>query len=169
MKYNPEYTCLLVGAKWLLDNGVAAHRRQRQVRRSSMPACCCGNDPYRYPDNLPVVGGQGRPGGKPGCGSLPDVEQELAGASSSSPTPAGAPAWTSGPTPGIGSPMYADYLPVTKGTPEPPQLFGLPGAGTRPDSLPGRPAVRGTAVRARRRTAVAGRAARTRPQPEPGS
>ena len=32
MKYNPEYTCMLVGAKWLLDNGAYdAHRRQREV------------------------------------------------------------------------------------------------------------------------------------------
>ena len=38
-----------------------------------MPRCCLGDDPYRYPDNLPDRRRQGRPGGKPGCGSLPDV------------------------------------------------------------------------------------------------
>ena len=34
MKYNPEYTCMLVGAKWLLrQRRLRRHRRQRQVLR----------------------------------------------------------------------------------------------------------------------------------------
>ncbi len=32
------------------------------------------------PQNLPIIGAKGGPGGKPGCGSLPDVVEELAGA-----------------------------------------------------------------------------------------
>ena len=34
-----------------------------------------GDDPYRYPDNLPIVNAKGGPGGKPSCGSLPDVSK----------------------------------------------------------------------------------------------
>ena len=56
-----------------------------------------GNDPYRYPQNLPIVGAKGGPGGKPSCGSLPIVER-TGRCVSSSPIPAGAPAWTCGPT-----------------------------------------------------------------------
>ena len=36
-----------------------------------------GDDPYRYPDNLPIVAAKGGPGGKPGCGSLPDVSKNF--------------------------------------------------------------------------------------------
>ena len=36
-----------------------------------------GDDPYHYPDNLPVVNATGGPGGRPSCGSLPDVSKNF--------------------------------------------------------------------------------------------
>lgn len=36
-----------------------------------------GYDPYRYPDNLPIDAAKGGEGGKPGCGSLPDVAKNF--------------------------------------------------------------------------------------------
>ena len=59
------------------------------IRRGAAPtagtiqldvALLLGNDPYVYPDNLPIVAAKGGPGGKPGCGSLPDAYEELPGA-----------------------------------------------------------------------------------------
>ena len=50
------------------------------IRRSWTSALLMGDDPYKYPDNLPVVGAKGGPGGKSGCGSLPDVAKNFAGA-----------------------------------------------------------------------------------------
>jgi phospholipid/cholesterol/gamma-HCH transport system substrate-binding protein len=73
MKYNPEYTCLLTGAKWFLDHGgyyVAGGHNGYSLITDSVPVL--GKDPYVYPDNLPIVAAKGGPGGKPGCGSLPD-------------------------------------------------------------------------------------------------
>ena len=74
----PEYTCLLVGAKCVLDNGrLRSTRRQRSNARARRRRCLLGDDPYHYPDNLPIVGAKGGPGGKPGCGSLPDVAKNF--------------------------------------------------------------------------------------------
>ena len=99
-----------------------------------------GDDPYRYPDNLPVVGAKGGPGGKPGCGSLPDVDQELAGASAHHEhrfrNRRGLAA-----QPGYRLPWLGNYLPVTRAVPEPPSirnLFGGPAPGPIP--YPGAPA-----------------------------
>ena len=85
MKYNPDYTCWLQGANWTLDH----RRRLRHLGRQGRQVGCnfdvallLGNDPYQYPDNLPIVAAKGGPGGKPGCGSLPDRHQELPGAPS---------------------------------------------------------------------------------------
>ena len=82
LKYNPVYTCLLQGANWTLDTGGATTRGAARTasRPTSTSPCCSGNDPYQYPDNLPIVAAKGGPGGKPGCGSLPDRHQELPGA-----------------------------------------------------------------------------------------
>ena len=71
---------MLVGAKWLLDNGgydaTGGNGKSFIVDGGSL----AGDDPYHYPDNLPIIGAKGGPGGRPGCGSLPDRRQELAGA-----------------------------------------------------------------------------------------
>jgi phospholipid/cholesterol/gamma-HCH transport system substrate-binding protein len=138
-KYNPEYTCLLLGAKWYLDSG--AYDILGGNGRSSIldVAFLLGDDPYRYPDNLPIVGAKGGPGGKPGCGSLPDVSKNYPVRQLITNT-----GWGTGtdvrPNPGIGFPGYADYLPVTRGTPEPPSIRYPGGPAPGPIPYPGAPA-----------------------------
>jgi phospholipid/cholesterol/gamma-HCH transport system substrate-binding protein len=140
MKYNPTYTCLLVGAKWWLDNGgyQALGGNGRSVILDT--ALLLGDDPYRYPDNLPIVGAKGGPGGKPGCGSLPDATKNYPVRQLVTNT-----GWGTGvdirPNPGIGFPGWANFFPVTRAVPEPPSirnLFGGPAIGPVP--YPGAPA-----------------------------
>ena len=145
MKYNPDYTCLLAGR----DNGssttaaTTSRRRQRPHAASSTSALLFGDDPYRYPDNLPIVAAKGGPGGKPGCGSLPDVAKNLPVRQLVTNT-----GWGTGidirPNPGIGHPCWAELLP------------GHP-RGARAAERPAVPARAGdrarSRTRARRRTA----------------
>jgi phospholipid/cholesterol/gamma-HCH transport system substrate-binding protein len=139
-KYSPEYTCLLVGAKTLLDTGgyEAPGGNGRTLVLDT--ALSLGDDPYHYPDNLPVIGAKGGPGGKPSCGSLPDVAQNWPVRNLVTNTGFGTGVdWR--PNPGIGFPAWANYLPVTRAVPEPPSirnLFGGPAPGPIP--YPGAPA-----------------------------
>ena len=139
-KYNPEYTCLLVGAKTLLDKG--GYEAPGGNGRSLVldAGLALGDDPYHFPDNLPVVGAKGGPGGKPSCGSLPDVAKNWPVRQLITNTGFGTGVdWR--PNPGIAFPTYADYLPVTRAVPEPPSirnLFGGPAPGPIP--YPGAPA-----------------------------
>ena len=139
-KYNPQYTCLLVGAKFLLDHGgyEAPGGNGRTLVLDT--ALSLGDDPYRYPDNLPIIGAKGGPGGKPGCGSLPDVAANWPVRQLITNTGFGTGIdWR--PNPGIGFPAWANYLPVTRAVPEPPSirnLFGGPAPGPIP--YPGAPA-----------------------------
>ena len=103
MKYNPEYTCLLQGAKRFYDQGsqsIGGNGRTVVLDAGIL----WGNDPFVYPDNLPVVAGKGGPGGKPGCGSLPDVSKQWPVRALVTNT-----GWGTGldirPNPGIGHPM----------------------------------------------------------------
>ncbi|HXO54655.1 MAG TPA: MCE family protein, partial [Mycobacterium sp.] len=139
-KYNPEYTCLLMGAKTILDTGgyqSAGGNGRTLVLDTSLTL---GDDPYHYPDNLPVIGAKGGPGGKPGCGSLPDVAKNWPVRNLVTNTGFGTGMdWR--PNPGIGFPAWANYLPVTRAVPEPPSirnLFGGPAPGPIP--YPGAPA-----------------------------
>jgi phospholipid/cholesterol/gamma-HCH transport system substrate-binding protein len=139
-KYNPEYTCLLVGAKTILDTGgyeSAGGNGRSLVLDTSL---ALGDDPYHYPTNLPVIGAKGGPGGKPGCGSLPDVAKNWPVRNLVTNTGFGTGIdWR--PNPGIGFPAWANYLPVTRAVPEPPSirnLFGGPAIGPIP--YPGAPA-----------------------------
>jgi phospholipid/cholesterol/gamma-HCH transport system substrate-binding protein len=97
-----------------------------------------GDDPYRYPDNLPIVAAKGGPGGKPGCGSLPRADLNYPVRQLVTNT-----GWGTGldirPNPGIGHPFWANYLPVTRAVPEPPsiRLEGPPAIGPVP--YPGAP------------------------------
>jgi phospholipid/cholesterol/gamma-HCH transport system substrate-binding protein len=144
-KYNPEYTCLLLGAKSLLDHGgyeaPGGNGRSFVFDASlgGLPPVFLGDDPYRYPDNLPIVGAKGGPGGKPGCGSLPDVSQNWPVRQLITNTGFGTGLdWR--PNPGIGFPAYGNWLPVTRAVPEPPSirnLFGGPAPGPIP--YPGAP------------------------------
>jgi phospholipid/cholesterol/gamma-HCH transport system substrate-binding protein len=135
MKYNPELTCLLVGADRSgteLSQMAAGHNGKSLVMDAAL---MLGDDPYRYPDNLPEIGARGGPGGKPGCGSLPDVAQNWPVRYLVTNT-----GWGTGldvrPNPGIGFPGFVDYLPVTRGVPEPPSVRypGPPAPGPIPYS-----------------------------------
>ena len=139
-KYNPEYTCLLMGAKTLLDTGgyeAPGGNGRTLVLDTSL---ALGDDPYHYPANLPVIGAKGGPGGKPSCGSLPDVAKNWPVRNLVTNTGFGTGMdWR--PNPGIGFPAWANYLPVTRAVPEPPSirnLFGGPAPGPIP--YPGAPA-----------------------------
>ena len=145
-KYNPSYTCLLVGAKYLLDHGgyeSPGGNGRSLVLDAALPALppvFLGDDPYHYPQNLPVVGAKGGPGGKPGCGSLPAVKDNWPVRQLITNTGFGTGVdWR--PNPGIAFPAYANYLPATRAVPEPPSirnLFGGPAPGPIP--YPGAPA-----------------------------
>jgi phospholipid/cholesterol/gamma-HCH transport system substrate-binding protein len=139
-KYNPEYTCLLLGAKHLLDHGgyEAPGGNGRSIILDA--GLALGDDPYSYPRHLPVIGAKGGPGGKPGCGSLPDVKENWPVRQLVTNTGFGTGVdWR--PNPGIGFPGYVNYLPTTRAVPEPPSIrntFGGPAIGPVP--YPGAPA-----------------------------
>ncbi len=138
LKYNPALTCTLVGANValgpLLDYTGGADGKSLIMDAQLL----LGEDPYRYPENLPITAAKGGPGGKPGCGSLPDVAKNW---------PVRALVTNTGfgtgldyrPNPGIGFPGYANYFPVTRGVPEPPSIRyeGPPAPGPVP--YPGAP------------------------------
>ncbi|WP_319456939.1 MULTISPECIES: MCE family protein [unclassified Mycobacterium] len=139
-KYNPEYTCLLLGAKWWLDNGAYAALGGNGKSSILDAGILLGDDPYHYPENLPIIAAKGGPGGKPGCGSLPDATKNFPVRQLITNT-----GWGTGldvrPNPGIGFPGWANYLPVTRGIPEPPSIRypGGPAPGPAP-AYPGAPA-----------------------------
>jgi phospholipid/cholesterol/gamma-HCH transport system substrate-binding protein len=141
-KYNPQYTCMLVGAHWLLDNGgydaTGGNGKSFVVDGGAL----AGDDIYRYPDHLPIIGAKGGPGGKPGCGSLPVVDENWPVRALVTNT-----GWGTGvdirPNPGIGFPAWANYFPVTRGIPQPPSIRNLcggpapwPSVGNPPKVIP---------------------------------
>ena len=140
LKYNPTYTCTLVGAKWVVDNGaldVFGGNGRSFVADASI---LFANDKYNFPDNLPRVAAKGGPGGKPGCGSLPDVSKMYPVRQLVTNT-----GWGTGmdirPNPGVAAQTcYADFLPVTRAIPEPPSIRDcLPGPAVGPVTAPGMP------------------------------
>jgi phospholipid/cholesterol/gamma-HCH transport system substrate-binding protein len=140
LKYSPEYACLLQGTTFNLENGAysvfgGADGRTLQFDATLLP----GNDPYMYPDNLPIVGAKGGPGGTPGCGSLPDVSKNFPVRQLVTNT-----GWGTGvdirPNPGIGHPCYADWFPATRAVPEAPTIRQcIPGPAIGPVPYPGAP------------------------------
>jgi phospholipid/cholesterol/gamma-HCH transport system substrate-binding protein len=121
-KYNPVYTCLLNGARWALDNGAyyttGGHNGYSLIADAGI---LLGNDPYMYPDNLPIVAGKGGPGGKPSCGSLPDPTKQFPVRQLVTNT-----GWGTGmdvrDNVGLGHPCYGNFFPVTRAVPEPPSI-----------------------------------------------
>jgi phospholipid/cholesterol/gamma-HCH transport system substrate-binding protein len=140
LKYNPEYTCLLQGATWNLEHGAYSVFGGADGRTLQFDvALLMGNDPYVYPDNLPIVAAKGGPGGKPGCGSLPDASKNFPVRQLVTNT-----GWGTGvdirPNPGIGHPCYADWFPVTRAVPEAPKIRQcIPGPAVGPVPYPGAP------------------------------
>jgi phospholipid/cholesterol/gamma-HCH transport system substrate-binding protein len=139
LKYSPEYTCLFQGAQWFLDHGGRDSLGGNGKSVIMDAALLFGDDPYRYPDNLPKVNAKGGPGGRPGCGSLPDVSKNFPVKYLVTDTGFGT-GLDLRPNPGIGFPGYNNYFPVTKGTPEPPRIRrpGGPAPGP-PPPYPGAP------------------------------
>jgi phospholipid/cholesterol/gamma-HCH transport system substrate-binding protein len=140
LKYNPEYTCWLQGATWLLNNGGFSVWGGADGRTTQLDvALLLGNDPYVYPDNLPIVAAKGGPGGKPGCGSMPYPTKNFPVRELITNT-----GWGTGldirPNPGIGHPCWADYFPATRAVPEPPSIRQcIPGPAPGPIPYPGAP------------------------------
>ncbi|BBZ31251.1 virulence factor (plasmid) [Mycolicibacterium madagascariense] len=139
LKYQPEYTCLLVGAKFLYDHGAYRDIGGNGSSIVQDGSIGFGDDAYRYPDNLPIVNAKGGPGGRPGCGSLPDVSKNMPVRYLVTDTGFGT-GLDMRPNPGIGFPGLINYFPVTKGTPEPPKVRyeGGPAPGP-PPAYPGGP------------------------------
>jgi phospholipid/cholesterol/gamma-HCH transport system substrate-binding protein len=139
-KYDPEYTCLLQGATWWLNN--AGYRNLGGNGRTDIVDATIhfGRDKYNWPDNLPIVAAKGGPDGKPGCGSLPDASKMFPVRELVTNT-----GWGTGmdirPNPGVAPQMcYADFLPVTRAVPEPPTFRNcLPGPAVGPVPYPGAP------------------------------
>jgi phospholipid/cholesterol/gamma-HCH transport system substrate-binding protein len=137
-KYNPEFTCLLVGAKYHLDNGGYSSRGGNGYSLIVDTALLFGDDGYRFPDNLPIVAAKGGPAGKPSCGSLPDVTKNYPVRQLVTNT-----GWGTGldirPNPGLGRPWWVNFFPVTRGVPEIPSIrhLGPPSIGPLP--YPGGP------------------------------
>jgi phospholipid/cholesterol/gamma-HCH transport system substrate-binding protein len=138
-KYSPTYTCLFQGAQWFLEHGGrdALGGNGRSVIMDA--ALLAGDDPYRYPDNLPVVNAKGGPGGRPSCGSLPDVSKNFPVKYLVTDTGFGT-GLDVRPNPGIGFPGFSNYFPATKAIPEPPKnrYSGGPAPGPLP-LYPGAP------------------------------
>jgi phospholipid/cholesterol/gamma-HCH transport system substrate-binding protein len=140
LKYNPEYTCLLQGATWFLNNGGYSAWAGADGRTIQLDvALLLGTDPYVYPDNLPIVAAEGGPGGKPGCGSLPDPTKNFPVRQLVTNT-----GWGTGldfrPNPGIGHPCWNNFFPVTRAVPELPSIRQcIPGPAIGPVPYPGAP------------------------------
>jgi phospholipid/cholesterol/gamma-HCH transport system substrate-binding protein len=133
-KYGPEYTCFLQGTTWYLDHGGYSAWGGADGRTLQLDvALLLGNDPYVYPDNLPIVAAKGGPGGKPGCGSLPDATKNFPVRELVTNT-----GWGTGldirPNWGIGHPCYAQWFQVTRAVPQPPSIRQcIPGPAVGPE------------------------------------
>lgn len=139
MHYNPVITCTLVGAQVLLDKYKYGDSLGGNGRTAILDAgLMLGDDPYRYPDNLPVVGARGGPGGKPSCGSLPDVGENFPQRYLVTDTGFGTGVDVR-PNPGIGFPGWENFFPVTRGIPEPPASHHPGPSAPGPIPYPGAP------------------------------
>ena len=137
--YDPEITCVLVGGKNVLDLGFTQAAGGKNGKSAIVDAALLfGDDPYRYPENLPITNARGGVGGRPSCGSLPDVAKNWPVRQLITDTGFGT-GLDNRPNPGIGFHGSEYYLPVTRGTPEPPRVRypGPPAPGPVP--YPGAP------------------------------
>ncbi|KAB7754754.1 MCE family protein [Mycolicibacterium phlei] len=136
--YSPTYTCTLVGGKIHLDNGAYDGFGGNGRTEVADIGLLLGEDPYRYPDHLPKVAAKGGPGGKPSCGSLPDVAEKWPVRQLVTNT-----GWGTGldirPNPGIGNPWFTNFFPTTRAVPEAPHEHHLPGPAIGPVPYPGAP------------------------------
>ena len=135
--YSPTYTCMFQGAQWFLENGGrdALGGNGKSVVMDA--ALLFGDDPYRFPDNLPRVAAKGGPGGRPSCGSLPDPTKNFPVKYLVTDTGFGT-GLDVRPNPGIGFPGWANYFPATRAVPEAPSIRypGPPAPGPWPGPAP---------------------------------
>ena len=138
-KYSPTYTCTFQGAQWYLEHGGRDAMGGNGKSLMIDGGLLFGDDPYRYPDNLPLVQAKGGPGGRPSCGSLPDASANFPVKYLVTDTGFGT-GLDIRPNPGIGFPGYNNYFPYTKGTPQSPWIRfpGPPAPGLAP-AYPGQP------------------------------
>jgi phospholipid/cholesterol/gamma-HCH transport system substrate-binding protein len=132
-KYSPTYTCTFQGAQWYLEHGGRDAMGGNGKSLMIDGGLLFGDDPYRYPANLPIVQAKGGPGGRPSCGSLPDASANFPVKYLVTDTGFGT-GLDIRPNPGIGFPGYNNYFPYTKGTPQPPWIRfpGPPAPGPWP-------------------------------------
>ena len=135
--YSPTYTCLFQGAQWFLENGGrdALGGNGKSVVMDA--ALLFGDDPYRFPENLPKVAAKGGPGGRPSCGSLPDPTKNFPVKYLVTDTGFGT-GLDVRPNPGIGFPGWANYFPATRAVPDAPSIRypGPPAPGPWPGPEP---------------------------------
>lgn len=136
--YSPEYACTFQGSSWLIDHSDPVFGGDGRTFVVDV-ALLLGNDPYVFPDNLPVVNAKGGPGGKPACGSLPDATKNFPVRQLITDT-----GWGRGvdirPNPGIGHPCYQQWFQTTRATPRPPSTRQcIPGPAVGPQPYPGAP------------------------------
>lgn len=136
-KYSPTYTCLLQGAYWILDEAGAWETNGRSTI-TDLGLIGTAQDPYRYPENLPVIGAKGGPGGKPGCGSLPRPDLNMPVRYLVTNTGFGT-GLDIRPNPGIAHPYFENFFPTTKAIPEPPRVYGDRPPAIGPVPYPGAP------------------------------
>ena len=138
-KYSATYTCTFQGAQWYLEHGGRDAMGGNGKSLMIDGGLLFGDDPYRYPANLPIVQAKGGPGGKPSCGSLPDASANFPVKYLVTDTGFGT-GLDIRPNPGIGFPGFNNYFPYTKGTPQPPWIRfpGPPAPGPWP-GYPGQP------------------------------
>ena len=133
-----EPNSALVGAHFYLENGAYASIGGNGRSLVADAGLHFGKDPYKFPENVPIVAAKGGPGGKPGCGSLPYPAKQFPVRQLVTNT-----GWGTGldirPTPGIGSPFYVNWLPTTRGVPEPPSVRGDGPPAIGPVPYPGAP------------------------------
>ena len=139
MKYNPQLTCTFTGAVNDINFGFADIAGGANGYSVILDvALLMGDDQYKYPDNLPIVGAKGGPGGKPGCGSLPDVAKNWPQRQLITNTGYGT-GVDIRPNPGIGFPGWENFFPYTRANPQAPTVnrIGPPAPGPIP--YPGAP------------------------------
>jgi phospholipid/cholesterol/gamma-HCH transport system substrate-binding protein len=139
-EYSPELTCTLLGGKNVLDMGFSKAAGGLNGKSAIVDAALLfGDDQYRYPDNLPITNAKGGAGGTPGnCASLPDVAKNWPARQLVTDTGFGT-GLDNRPNPGIGFPGSANFLPTTRGYPEPPRVRYPGGPAPGPVPYPGAP------------------------------
>ncbi|QLL05764.1 MCE family protein [Mycobacterium vicinigordonae] len=121
--YSPTYTCLFQGAQWYVEHGGRETLGGNGYSFIMDAGLLFGDDPYRYPKNLPKVNATGGPGGRPSCGSLPDPSANYPVRALVTDT-----GWGAAPNEirtnlAVGNPWWSNYFPTTKNPPEPPRYF----------------------------------------------